>query len=186
MSTYSNRLDQISLFVLLDLLGVANPTMPSYFQTTHWAFKNMGHLERRLRSQRLFRTSEGNPNAAKWFKDAEINKDIDEQHGSQSVFWMGGGVEDDHIPFMARGVEILHLIPSPFPSVWHTIHDDGDHCDQATVEDWATLTAAFAAEWMDLEGYIQAPAAAGTVREVDDAAILQARNSDGYISRSEL
>ena len=27
---------------------------------------------------------------------------------------------DDHLPWMERGVPILHLIASPFPSVWHT------------------------------------------------------------------
>lgn len=65
-------------------------------------------------------------------------------------------VQDDHMPFMARGVEILHLIPSPFPNVWHTPQDDGEHLDMDTTEDWAKLMTAFAAEWMDLEGYMTA------------------------------
>ena len=32
-----------------------------------------------------------------------------------------GKISDDHLPFLDRGVPILHLIPSPFPSVWHTV-----------------------------------------------------------------
>jgi glutaminyl-peptide cyclotransferase len=69
--------------------------------------------------------------------------------------WAGGSVEDDHIPFMARGVEILHIIPSPFPDEWHKSTDDGEHLDLDVVEDWAMITTAFAAEWMELEGYMQ-------------------------------
>ena len=65
-------------------------------------------------------------------------------------------MEDDHIPFMARGVEVLHIIPNPFPAVWHNmrgIPDDGEHLDLDTVEDWGMMVTAFIGEWMDLEGY---------------------------------
>jgi glutaminyl-peptide cyclotransferase len=54
---------------------------------------------------------------------------------------------------LQRGVEVLHLIPTPFPGVWHTMNDDGEHLDMPTVEDWARMIIAFAGEWMDLEGY---------------------------------
>ena len=69
-------------------------------------------------------------------------------------------IEDDHVPFQARGVDILHMIPTPFPAVWHKITDDGEHLDLATVEDWTKLVTAFAAEWMELEGFFQNTAAA--------------------------
>jgi hypothetical protein len=145
MSTYRTPLHEITLFVLLDLLGAANPRMPSYFKTTHWAYKTMADLESRLRSQNVFKSSGNN----QWFYEA--SKD------PYTGYFMGGMVQDDHLPFMARGVEVLHLIPSPFPSVWHTEHDDGEHLDIPTSEDWAVLTAAFAAEWMDLEGFLSTP-----------------------------
>ena len=62
---------------------------------------------------------------------------------------------------MARGVEVLHIIPSPFPiAVWHTIDDDGEHLDAKTVEDWAKIVTAFVGEWMDLEGYFSPKAQA--------------------------
>lgn len=61
-----------------------------------------------------------------------------------------GMVEDDHIPFMRRGVPILHVISSPFPSVWHTINDDGAHLDMPTVRDWARIVTAFTLEWLDM------------------------------------
>ena len=62
-------------------------------------------------------------------------------------------VEDDHVPFMVRGVEVLHLIPIPFPKVWHEMEDDGEHLDLDTCGDWAVLITAFMAEWMELEGF---------------------------------
>jgi hypothetical protein len=143
MSTYRTPLDSIDLFVLLDLLGSATPRIPSYFKTTHWAYLHLATLETRLRSLKLFKATQG-PN---WFSDSKK----DPNTGS----FMGGLIGDDHLPFLARGVEVLHLIPSPFPSVWHTMRDDGEHLHMETVGDWAVLGAGFVAEWMDLEGYLE-------------------------------
>lgn len=141
MSTYQTPLASMDLFVLLDLLGAANPTVPSYFKTTHWAYQRMADAEARLRSQSKLKTT---PARGAFLTEAS-KKDTDR--------WVGGYIEDDHVPFMARGVEVIHIIPSPFPHVWHTIDDDGEHLDIPTVEDWAMITAAFAAEWLDLEGH---------------------------------
>ncbi|PPJ58965.1 hypothetical protein CBER1_04114 [Cercospora berteroae] len=139
MSNFRNPLRSIDLFVLLDLLGSKNPKVPSYFKTTHWAYQKMADAEQRLRKAGVFKS-----------KGSAF---LHEGGKSSTDYWSGGMVEDDHLPFMARGVEILHIITSPFPQVWHTINDDGEHLDMPTVEDWAMLTTAFAAEWMDLEGY---------------------------------
>lgn len=57
---------------------------------------------------------------------------------------------DDHVPFMAAGAPVLHLIPSPFPRVWHTLSDDGPHLDMKSVRDWARIMTAFALEWLDM------------------------------------
>ncbi len=139
LSTYHNALSTIHLFLLLDLLGSRNPKVPSYFKVTHWAYKKMADLERRLRDHSLFESS-----GSAWFYDLDKSNDR----------WMGGMIGDDHVPFMARGVDVLHLIPSPFPPVWHKMSDDGEHLDMDTTEDWAVLVTAFAAEWMDLGSYM--------------------------------
>ncbi|CAD6577503.1 MAG: hypothetical protein ASARMPREDX12_008933 [Alectoria sarmentosa] len=139
LSTYHNALSTIHLFVLLDLLGSRNPKVPSYFKVTHWAYKKMADLEKRLRDHSLFGSS-----GSTWFYDLDKSNDR----------WMGGMIGDDHVPFMARGVDVLHLIPSPFPPVWHKMSDDGEHLDMDTTEDWAMLVTAFAAEWMDLGDYM--------------------------------
>ena len=47
----------------------------------------------------------------------------------------GGRIEDDHLPFYNRGLHnILHLIATPFPAVWHTEQDTVDNLDFEWVE----------------------------------------------------
>ena len=101
---------------------------------------------------------------------------MDEAEKMDSDRWIGGLIGDDHVPFLARGVEVLHLIPSPFPEVWHQITDDGEHLDMDVVEDWAVLTTAFAAEWMDLEGFM--------IHDGKEAA--KRRRNEQIISKTEL
>lgn len=136
MSHYKNPLEQISIFVLLDLLGSANPRIPSYFQTTHWAYRNMATIEKRMRDLGVLETKPDIPFLNEPDKDA-------------SRFGMSG-IGDDHVPFMAKGVNILHMIPSPFPAVWHRPEDDGEHLDMPTVRDWTRIVTAFTMEWLDM------------------------------------
>lgn len=137
MSTFQNPLQSISLFVLLDLLGSDNPTVPSYFLTTHWAYKNLALIEKRMRDLGALEAKPRKP----FLPDSE----------KQSNRFGRGSIEDDHIPFMRKGVDILHLITSPFPDVWHHIEDDGEHLDLPTVRDWAKIVTAFAVEWMEVK-----------------------------------
>lgn len=157
MSIFKTPLSSITLFVLLDLLGSKNPTIQSYFPTTHWAYQSLADVERRLRAAKQFKSS---PNYAVSNGEAEKEPQwlVDAASSEHSLRpWTT--IQDDHIPFLHRGVDILHLIDTPnraaFPPVWHTLHDDGEHLDLATVEDWAVLMTAFAAEWMELEGYFE-------------------------------
>lgn len=164
-STYRSPLDSIDLFLLLDLLGTEKPTVPSYFKTTHWAYKRMAEVEIRLRALGMFKSS---PNhSSKRTESKGVRAEplfLTEAAKNDNGRWLGGYIEDDHVPFMKKGVEILHMIPSPFPTVWHTAQDDGEHLDIDTVADWATLVTAFTAEWLDLEGFfglqVAPPAAA--------------------------
>ncbi|KAM4058775.1 peptidase family M28 domain-containing protein [Hirsutella rhossiliensis] len=141
ISIYQSPLDSISLFVLLDLLGSSGPSVPSYFLTTHWAYRSMSIIEGRMRELGLL---ESNPPTHFL---PEVNK-------TTQAFSNWRAVSDDHLPFMHRGVNILHIIPSPFPKVWHKMEDDGEHLDLATVRDWAKIVTAFTAQWMKLEGYM--------------------------------
>lgn len=139
-SLHRTPLDSISLFVLLDLLGTSEPSIPSYFLPTHWTYQNMAALEKRMRHLNLLESKPSKPFLWNSNKEAEQ--------------FYHGGIEDDHIPFMLRGVDILHLIPSTFPTVWHKMADDGQHLDLPTVRDWAKIVTAFAAEWLDLGNHL--------------------------------
>ncbi|KZZ90216.1 Peptidase M28 [Moelleriella libera RCEF 2490] len=139
-SVYHTPLHSISLFVLLDLLGSAEPSIPSYFLPTHWTYQNMATLEKRMRELGLLESKPAKP----FLYDSE----------KQADQFYRGGIEDDHIPFMARGVDVLHIIPTPFPAVWHQMSDDGEHLDMPTTRDWARIATAFTAEWLDLGPYL--------------------------------
>ncbi|KAG5932321.1 hypothetical protein E4U53_001385 [Claviceps sorghi] len=147
-SLHRTPLDSISLFVLLDLLGTSEPSVPSYFLPTHWTYKNMAALEKRMRDLHLLETKPKRPFL--W----NVNK--------KPETFQHTGIEDDHIPFMVRGVDILHLIPSPFPPVWHKLADDGPHLDLPTVRDWAKIVTAFAVEWLDLGRHLPRKAPRGS------------------------
>lgn len=141
LSTFATPLASIDMFMLLDLLGAAEPRVPSYYKLTHWAYVHLANLEARMRALHLLKSQ---PSTA-------FLPQADKGDGER---WEGGFIEDDHLPFLERGVEVLHVIPSPFPRVWHTMDDDGDHLDPDTVSDWAAIVTGFAAEWMELDGYL--------------------------------
>lgn len=169
LSTYQTAISSISLFVLLDLLGAKNPRVPSFFETTHWAYRHMATLESRLRTLSLFASGRDNSRRRSaqdqavrqipGVKPGRLNPkflyDSDKKEGIAA-----GMILDDHVPFMARGVEVLHIIPMPFPRVWHKIEDDGEHLDLDTCADWAVLVTAFIGEWMELDGFFEKLSAA--------------------------
>ena len=129
--------------MLLDLLGSADPHVPSYFAPTHWAYQAMAKIEARMRTQGLLQST--------------ARKPFLPQSEKKGHHFSRGYVEDDHIPFMERGVRILHVIPTPFPPQWHTMDDDAAHLDPPTVDDWAKIIAAFAAEWLELDQFMDSP-----------------------------
>lgn len=132
-SKYPNTLSQISIFVLLDVLGSINPLIPSYFLLTHWAYKNMASLEDRLRKISLLETS---PSSAFFSATNEST--------------MQSEIASDHVPFLERGVPFIQLLPSPLPPTADTIEDKGENLHLPTVRDWAKIVTGFALEWLDM------------------------------------
>ncbi|KAF3844679.1 hypothetical protein F7725_007842 [Dissostichus mawsoni] len=47
------------------------------------------------------------------------------------------------------GVRILHLIPSPFPSVWHTFDDNELNLDRATIQNLNKIIQVFVLEYLN-------------------------------------
>jgi hypothetical protein len=107
--------------------------VPSYFLETHWAYQRLASIEDRMRALNLLESAPPKPFLP------DLNNTIP-----------AGGISDDHLPFILRGVPILHVIPSPFPNVWHSLDDDGEHLDMKTTRDWAKIVTAFTLEWLDM------------------------------------
>ncbi|CAK7199651.1 hypothetical protein SEUCBS139899_002334 [Sporothrix eucalyptigena] len=137
---YPNRLNQISLLLLLDLLGGASPRVPSRYQTTHWAYQAMARVEARLRGLKLMDSE----STGKFLPDSSSPV---HQLGMASG-WATDG--DDHLPFMRRGVTVLPVVPDAKPEHAGTLKDDGKNVDRKTVRDWSRVLVGFALEWLDM------------------------------------
>lgn len=132
------KIDSIELLVLLDLLGSKEPSIPSYFSTTDWLFRELISSEERLRQSNSLYPAD--------FQSANTRRSFFRSGAVQF-----GGIEDDHLPFLANGVPILHVIPSPFPPVWHTLKDDASALDWPTDYAWAMILRLFTAEYLGLD-----------------------------------
>ncbi|XP_064359122.1 glutaminyl-peptide cyclotransferase-like protein isoform X2 [Dromaius novaehollandiae] len=125
------QLGAMSLLVLLDLLGAPEPRIHSHFARTHAWFLQLVAIEKRLHHLGLLRA---HPREQMYFQPGPAP----------------GPVEDDHVPFLQRGVPVLHLIPTPFPRVWHTAEDTEANLDPATVENLGRILAVFVADFLQL------------------------------------
>ncbi|KAG8862214.1 hypothetical protein FRC20_011301 [Serendipita sp. 405] len=149
MDRASTLLDTIEHFVLLDLLGAPRPLITSYFPSTAWLFDGMVGIEHRLGSLGMFNETPngnvyGDGDSGEWRDWSSFFKPrTSYEHG-----W--GRIEDDHIPFVHRGVNVLHIIASPFPRVWHTLQDDASALDIPTMKRWNLIFRVFAAEYLRL------------------------------------
>ncbi|KFP00970.1 Glutaminyl-peptide cyclotransferase, partial [Calypte anna] len=130
-STTTNQLQGIDLLVLLDLIGAPNPTFPNYFPKTVRWFQRLQAIEQELHNMNL------------------LENHLAERPYFQSTLHRGL-VEDDHIPFLLRGVPVLHLIPSPFPAVWHTMEDTEENLDKTTTDNLSKILQVFVLEYLNL------------------------------------
>lgn len=47
------------------------------------------------------------------------------------------------------GVRVLHLIPSPFPSVWHTFDDNEQNLDRSAIQNLNKILQVFVLEYLN-------------------------------------
>ncbi|KAI8353266.1 hypothetical protein EDC96DRAFT_517380 [Choanephora cucurbitarum] len=139
--TLKNKLDQIEVMVLLDLLGVANTQFPNYYRSTSWLYDKLYDLEYRLNNQSILKTVSS--------KTGENLKSL--FNPNSFLTFRGDMIGDDHVPFLMRGVNVLHMIPYPFPNVWHNRLDNADCIDANVVENLSTLFRVFTAEYLELD-----------------------------------
>ncbi|KAM6973566.1 glutaminyl-peptide cyclotransferase-like a [Aplochiton taeniatus] len=128
-STHTSMLQTVDLFVLLDLLGGPDPLIANHFDNTARWFDRLISAEKRLHRQGLLTS---HPSEQTYFR-----KDV-----------YLGPVQDDHIPFLHRGVPVLHVIATPFPPFWHTLDDTEENMHRPTVENLTKCLAVFLAEYL--------------------------------------
>lgn len=128
--TGGNSLANIELFVLLDLLGgkeMGQGTSRLYSQQakSRHLFEGLMEIE-----QRRF------PDSPKIFE-------LKYPTGPDSSIFLENAVDDDHVPFMKHNVPIMHLIPVPFPTIWHTEKDDISALDREACKKLSTILLEF-------------------------------------------
>ncbi|XP_027857026.1 glutaminyl-peptide cyclotransferase [Xiphophorus couchianus] len=126
----TNQLHGIDLLVLLDLIGAPHPIFGNQFPSTTSWLTRLQDIEKRLHS---------------------MNQLVEHPNNVQ-YFWPNrpvGRILDDHIPFLNRGVRILHLIPYPFPSVWHTFDDNEENLDRSTIQNLNKIFQVFVLEYLN-------------------------------------
>ncbi|KAM8952818.1 glutaminyl-peptide cyclotransferase-like protein [Pelodytes ibericus] len=127
-----SQLSAIDLFILLDLLGAPDSMIMNHYSETRGHFLRLRSLEKRLHGLGLLQSHR--------FENSYF---IDDMYY--------GPVEDDHIPFVRRGVPVLHVIATPFPAVWHTHEDNEENLHRPTVINLCRIFVAFLSETLSLE-----------------------------------
>ncbi|CAM5173260.1 unnamed protein product, partial [Eretmochelys imbricata] len=94
----TSQLQAMSLFVLLDLLGARHPTIQNHFPFTASWFDRLVGIKKRLHQLGLLQS---HPREQTYVQREPVY----------------GPVEEDHVPFLRKGVPVLHLIATPFPWV---------------------------------------------------------------------
>ncbi|EFW99632.1 glutaminyl-peptide cyclotransferase [Grosmannia clavigera kw1407] len=156
---YPNRLNQISLLVLLDGLGIQSvrgpgfspDPVPSRYPTTHWTYRAAATIERRLRSLDLL---EGDSSA-----DQPLLPD-DQTPVLQSILAASRragslATSSDYLPFMRRGVSVLPLMPDRIDQGYGNNSRSSSNgttpvVDYPTAIDWSRIVTAFVLEWLDM------------------------------------
>jgi len=127
----NNEIQKIELFVLLDLIGYKNPKFHNVIFNSESYFDHLINIEMRLRDLVLLNSKEI------YF--------VKNQYGSRDVI-----IGDDHIPFLKKGVKVIHMIPPLFPVVWHQPTDTPDNLDYTTIFDLINILKVFIVELLSL------------------------------------
>ncbi|RGB24077.1 hypothetical protein C1646_726968 [Rhizophagus diaphanus] len=160
-----NMLNGIEVLILLDLLGASKPFISNYFTTTSWMFNSLIQIESRLSTNNLIKLPGSLISNLKNLKD-DMNIEIKEnnvedsleEHDSYfnqfSINNFYSHIEDDHMPFLKKGVPVLHIIPAPFPDDWHKLSDNASAIDPVVVFNLNNIFKIFAAEYLNIDSII--------------------------------
>lgn len=142
MNTQATELSTLEHLILLDLLGTPDPWIRSYYLETAWLFDSLVSAEQRLGRAGAFAYGDEQSMApGRWRTFFRPRSEHDAYYGH---------IGDDHVPFLRRGVSVLHLIAAPFPYVWHTLKDDASALHLPTLRRWNILMRVFISEYLHL------------------------------------
>lgn len=96
-----NELNDIVLFILLDLIGSKDAHISNYQRNILMYYKKIMKIQDELYIQ-------GEITVRPFLNTSNYKY----------------GVEDDHTPFLKRGVPVFHMIPNQFPKFWHSDDDN--------------------------------------------------------------
>ncbi|KAH3854546.1 glutaminyl-peptide cyclotransferase-like protein [Dreissena polymorpha] len=132
------RLDTVSLFVLLDLIGSNDVVFRNFFLNTDAQYQFLQKIEKSLKKLDLL-----NP------KGKIINGLEKTLFSSARPY---GGIEDDHKPFLQYrpDLPVLHLISAPFPAVWHQMSDDESAINWDVTDNFNRIFRIFVANYLNL------------------------------------
>ncbi|CAH7686205.1 glutaminyl-peptide cyclotransferase [Phakopsora pachyrhizi] len=142
-------IDQIKSFILLDLIGSNDTVITNHFQNTGDLYDLWQAAEERMLRETGSHpiSSSGNNGTITGRKSFFVKRNSQSETFSQPI-------EDDHLPFQKEGVPILHLISSPFPTVWHQNSDDRTALDLRVLREWSMLGQIAMIEYLQLEKYL--------------------------------
>lgn len=142
---YISHLKQIEALVLLDLLGTENAAIPNTHPETAWLFDRLIDIQRRLVAAGLVSEK----------LQARVRNKNDRGIFRKPLSYLGPThIQDDHVPFYDLGVPVCHLIPYPFPKVWHTKDDNANAISIPVIQDLALIFRVLLVEYFSLRAYI--------------------------------
>ncbi|VVC99169.1 glutaminyl-peptide cyclotransferase-like [Leptidea sinapis] len=128
----ASHLQRIDALVLLDLLGTPDPVFYSYFKSTERWYTRLASAERRLADLGQLTSYSVGQEEQTYFRLSSSRAQI----------------EDDHLPFLNRNVDVIHVIPNPFPEVWHQAGDNLEALDFNTIDNLNKIFRVFVAEYL--------------------------------------
>ncbi|VVC34817.1 Peptidase M28 [Cinara cedri] len=125
-----NQLYRIEFLMLLDLLGTKNPNFYNYFLETTDLYKSLISSEITLN------------------KTGCLNEYTSAYFRPMSSFLR---IDDDHVPFLQKGIEIVHMIPHPFPKCWHKASDNKDALHMPTILNLIKIIQVFIVSYLETQ-----------------------------------
>ncbi|XP_034481287.1 glutaminyl-peptide cyclotransferase-like protein [Drosophila innubila] len=121
-------MQSIEVVIAFNLIGAPNHIYMSHYERTYKLHTRMADIEQELRESGKL------SNCHQLFHKLK-------DHESD--------IEDDHYPFLLKGVPALHIIPHTFPDVWHTESDTIQNLHFPTIRNMNLIVTRFVYKYLN-------------------------------------